>query len=112
MLSVVADHVNLAWQAALGVLREIMSLREFPSFQIRIQVLDVDDGGAQEYEEKDRLRNAVLHDPGQADTAWALLIAACARYAAGRSGTASPWGCNGFFSMRRLLFTTFFCRDQ
>ena len=89
VLSVVADHVKRAWQAALGVLPADNEIRQLLSL-IRIQVLDVDDGGAQEYEAKDRLRNAVLHDPGQADTAWALLIAACARYAAGRSGTDRP----------------------
>jgi hypothetical protein len=57
---------------------------------IFVQVLDVDDHGVDEYEAKGRLRNAVLHDPGQADTAWALLITACAHWAAGRSGTNRP----------------------
>ena len=50
----------------------------------------MDDSGANESEAKDRLRNAVLHDPGQADTSWALLIAACACLAAARSGTDRP----------------------
>ena len=86
VLSVAANHVKKAWQAALGVLPADNEIRQFLSL-IRVQVLDVDDGGADENMTKDRLRNAVLHDPGQADTAWALLITACARLAAARSGT-------------------------
>jgi hypothetical protein len=85
-LSAVADHVKRAWQAALGVLPADNEIRQLLSL-IRIQVLDVDDGAADEYEAKDRLRNSVLHDPGQANTAWALLITTCAHLAAARSGT-------------------------
>src|SRR5262249_18507034 len=86
VLSVAADHVTRAWQAALGGVPADNDIRKLLSL-IRIQVLDVDDGGADEYEAKDRLRNSVLHDPGQANTAWALLITACAHLAAARSGT-------------------------
>lgn len=89
VLSVVADHVTRAWQTALGVLPADNEIRQFLSL-IRVQVLDVDDGGADEYAAKDCLRNAVLYDPGQADTAWALLITACAHLAAARLGTERP----------------------
>jgi hypothetical protein len=88
-LSVVAHHATRAWQVALGELPADDDIRQLLSL-IRIQVLDVDDGGAEEYEAKDRLRNAVLHDPEQADTAWTWLITACAHLAARRSGTGRP----------------------
>jgi len=73
VLSVAADHVTRAWQAALGGVPADNDIRQLLSL-IRVQVLDVDDGGADEHEAKDRLRNTILHDPGQANTAWALLI--------------------------------------
>ena len=72
-----------------GVLPADSEIRQLLAL-IRIQVLDVDDGGADENMAKDRLRSAVLHDPGQANTAWALLITACARLTAARSGTERP----------------------
>ena len=60
-------------------LRQLLSL-------IRVQVLDVEDGGPDEQEAKNLLRHAILRNPDQADQAWNTLVELCARYAANRSG--------------------------
>ncbi|MCK4857214.1 MAG: AAA family ATPase, partial [candidate division Zixibacteria bacterium] len=85
VLSVVTGHIGRFWKAILGVdpsdedIRQVLSL-------MRIQVLDVDDGGAAEREAKDRLRSAILQEHENADAAWQLLINLCAQFAQERSG--------------------------
>jgi signal recognition particle GTPase len=53
---------------------------------IRVQVLDVDAGGSEELQAKDRLRASVLAQPTQADAAWTSLIQICADLAVNQSG--------------------------
>lgn len=88
-LSVVVAHLRRSWQAVLGVSSSDDEVRQLLSF-IYIQVLDVDAGGTAEREAKDLLRTSILRDPGQADVAWARLIATCAEFAAARSGANLP----------------------
>lgn len=88
-LSTVVGHVTRAWQAALGVLPTDDEIKQLLSL-IRVHVLDVDTGGTGEQKAKLLLRTVVLRTPTQADTAWASLIAACAEFAAGRSGADRP----------------------
>jgi hypothetical protein len=85
-LSVVLDHIKRSWNNALGTQPTDSEIRQLLRL-IRIQVLDVDHGGASEQEAKDRLRTAVLRYSDQADIAWSQLIVLCARLAAHRSGT-------------------------
>jgi hypothetical protein len=85
VLSTVISHLKRSWQVALGVAPSDNDIRQLLAL-IRIHVLDVDAGGAAEQEAKDRLRASVLRNPGQADTAWARLIEACAQWAAEQSG--------------------------
>lgn len=88
-LSIVVGHVRRSWQAALGVSPSDDEVRQLLSL-IHIQVLDVDGGGDAERGAKDRLRALVLHDPGQADMAWALLVGSCGKFAEERSGADRP----------------------
>jgi hypothetical protein len=88
-LSTVVNHVTRAWQKALGVRPTDDEIKQLLSL-IRVHVLDVDAGGTEEQAAKLLLRTVVLRTPKQADTAWTSLIAVCAEFAAGRSGTDRP----------------------
>ncbi len=57
---------------------------------LRIHILDVDANGTAEQEAKDRLRTTILCNPDRADTAWALIIELCARFAAEHAGADRP----------------------
>lgn len=85
-LAVIVGHIKRSWQAALGVSPSDDEVQQCLSL-IRVHVLDIDAGGVATQEAKDRLRATVLCNPEQAEMAWALLIALCAAFAAGRSGT-------------------------
>jgi KaiC/GvpD/RAD55 family RecA-like ATPase len=85
VLSAVVSHIQRSWQAALGVSPSEHELRAL-LLLLRIHVLDVDAGGADEQEAKDRLRTTILCDPGRTDVVWARMIEFCARLAAERSG--------------------------
>lgn len=83
--AIVRAHVARSWRNALGTGPSDDELRQLLSL-LRVQVLDLDAGGDAEREAKTLLRNAVLRDPDEADTAWALLVSLCADFAAQRSG--------------------------
>jgi len=74
------EHLVRVWRSETGAdpgPAEIAGVLKL----LRIQILDVDDGGNSEREAKLLLRAAVLVDPTQADAAWNTLIAATANYA-------------------------------
>ncbi len=75
------EHLVNEWKAASGndpTDAELAGVLRV----IRIQTLDVDEGGQSEREAKQLLRTAILVDPTQADAAWNTLITAAANYAA------------------------------
>jgi hypothetical protein len=84
-LHVLRSHITRSWRSAMGtdpaddIIRELLCL-------IQVQTLDVDEGGSNEREAKDLLRSSVLQDPTQADSAWHVLVQACAGYATARGG--------------------------
>lgn len=74
------EHLIQAWRAETGAdpsAAEIAGVLKL----MRIQILDVDEGGNSEREAKQLLRAAILVYPTQADAAWNTLIAATANYA-------------------------------
>jgi hypothetical protein len=77
VLSAVVDHTKRAWQSVRGELPADNELHQLLSL-LRVQVLDVDAGGTAEAEARNWLRTAVLHNPEQADAAWAQLSTVCA----------------------------------
>jgi hypothetical protein len=84
-LSAVLSHAKRSWQAVLAVPPSDQEIREL-LLLLRIHVLDVNAGGADEHEAKNRLRTTILRTPAHTDAAWARLIEFCARLAAERSG--------------------------
>ena len=48
---------------------------------MRVQILNVDAGGNEELQAKDRLRRSILAQPDQADAAWSSLISFCGELA-------------------------------
>ena len=53
---------------------------------IRVQTLDVDPGESQEREALDLLRQTIVRTAVDADVAWSKIVAACASFAATRTG--------------------------
>lgn len=53
---------------------------------MRVQILNVDAGGNEELQAKDRLRRSILAQPDQADAAWSSLINFCGELAVHQSG--------------------------
>lgn len=83
--SIAQKHVNNTWRAIYGVGSSPEEMKEILSL-VRVQVLDVEEGGADEQNAKNLLRQVVLEDTDQADTAWSELIKICATFAKDRSG--------------------------
>ena len=75
------DHLVNEWKAASGSDPTDAELAGVLRI-MRIQILDVDEGGQSEREAKQLLRTAILVDPTQSDAAWNTLITAAANYAA------------------------------
>ncbi|MCD4770325.1 MAG: hypothetical protein K8R35_09175, partial [Bacteroidales bacterium] len=84
-LSTTVDQLKRLWQKVYGEPMSDNQIRQVLSL-IRVQVLDVDDGGVLEREAKDTLRTAILRHPDQEDTAWKVLISACEKLSTERSG--------------------------
>ena len=80
-LSVARAHITKSWQKSMGVDPTDVELRQLFSL-IRVEVMDLDGGGAEEREAKNILRTAVLKNPAEADTAWTKLISLCTGLAA------------------------------
>src|SRR5262249_51665575 len=87
--STVVGHIKRSWQAILGVPPSDREVQEL-LLLLHIHVLDVDANGTAEQEAKDRLRTTILRLPEYADTAWALMIELCARFAAEQAGADRP----------------------
>lgn len=84
-LSVLRKHVARSWQGATGTApseEDVCNLLEL----VRVQLLDLDEGGSDEREAKNLLRSSVLYDPTQADLVWDTLAQACARFAEKKTG--------------------------
>ncbi|OPX42367.1 hypothetical protein CLHUN_37860 [Ruminiclostridium hungatei] len=84
-LIVVKNHILHIWdeeykeQPTDDVVRKLLSL-------IWVITFDVDPGGSKETEAKNLLRTAVLRNPVEADTAWNVLIQACANFVRNQTG--------------------------
>jgi len=87
--STVVGHIKRSWQAMLGAPPSDYEVQEL-LLLLRIHVLDVDANGTAEQEAKDRLRTTILRNSDRADTAWALIIELCARFAAEHAGADRP----------------------
>ncbi len=85
VLAVVLSHVRRSWEATFGRRPSDAELREF-LLLLHVQPLDVGPGGGHEREAKQLLSASVVRDPAEVDSAWALLLRACAGFAATRSG--------------------------
>ena len=88
-LSTIVSHIKRSWHAVLGVSPLDHEVRDL-LLLLRIHGLAVDADGTAEQEAKDRLRTTVLRRPEYADTAWALMIELCARFAAEHAGADRP----------------------
>ncbi len=84
-LLIVREHIKKSWQKALKTDPSEEELRQLLSL-VRIQVLEMDEGGGGDREAKTLMRGAVLWDPKEDDIAWTRLISLCADLAAKRSG--------------------------
>ena len=78
-----------SWENTLGAQPPDSDLRLMFRL-LRVQVLDLEDDGAAEREAKQLLRHSVIRDATQAESAWSILLEACAGYAAARSGADRP----------------------
>jgi hypothetical protein len=77
---ILRDHVVRAWRAEVGADPTAGEITELLRL-VRIQILDVDQGGIHEREAKQVLRHSVLADTADADAAWNTLITATGGYA-------------------------------
>jgi hypothetical protein len=84
-LSTVQEHVVRSWQKAIGENPSNQGLFDLLSL-IYVHTLDVDEGGLAESDAKTILRTAILHNPSQADVAWATLMQACTGFASKQGG--------------------------
>src|SRR5208282_5179359 len=84
-LEVIRSHFSRAYQAEIGTAPSDVDLRKGLAL-MRIEVLDVDPGGHAEREAQDALREVVLRDSHQSDSAWSTLVDACGRMAEMHSG--------------------------
>lgn len=89
VFSSVQAHVTRSWQKALATDPSDNELRQLFSL-VRVQQLDVDEGGDGEREARTILRTVVLKDPDEAEIAWALVVSLCANLAKERSGANRP----------------------
>jgi hypothetical protein len=85
VLSIVKLHSKRSWQKKLGAGPSDDELRQLLSL-IHVQTLDVEEGSPGESEVRTLLRNSVLQDSDEGDSAWAQLIKICGVLAATRSG--------------------------
>lgn len=77
-------HIDRTWKERHGRVPRVAERRRLLD-QVHVLVLDVEPGGAHETTARDRLRTLVA-DPDDADAAWDVLVAQCARLAADLSG--------------------------
>jgi hypothetical protein len=94
-LCVVRDHLTRSWKNHTASDPSDDDLRRVLSF-VRVHVLDVENGGADDREAAQLLRSSILHDKSQAELAWNTLVQACASFAASSGGADRP-------SLQRLL---------
>lgn len=85
ILEKVVNHARNSWKATLGLEPDNDDLRKLLA-SVYIQVIDVDEGGAEEREAKNLLRGAILQNPDAAETAWQCLITTCGEFATRRTG--------------------------
>jgi len=85
VLTILKNHIEQSWRTLKGILPTSEEICQAASL-MRVQTLDVDAGEAQEREAKDLLRQSVLKNPAEVDLAWSKIIAACATFAANRTG--------------------------
>ena len=88
-LNVAVTLARRSWLNAIGTEPSDIDVRQVLSF-VHVQVLDVEDGGSQEREAKETLRNVVLRSPDKAVEAWTHLIVRCTQLASQQSGTDRP----------------------
>jgi hypothetical protein len=84
-LKIVKAHVERSWQGAVSAQPSEDNLRALLGM-VWIQELDVDERGRGEGEAQGMLRSSVLVEPTQAQSAWNMLVAACAGFASNRTG--------------------------
>jgi hypothetical protein len=82
---VLKQHTKASWNALKGVDPTDEEITQLLSL-IRVLTLDVDPAETHEREAKDLLRQSVLKTPSDTDTAYSRLVAACATFAANRTG--------------------------
>lgn len=85
VLAIFQAHVTRSWMTIKGTGPTTEEICKTASL-IRVQTLDVDEGESQEREAKDLLRHSVLKNLADADLAWSKIVAACATFAADRTG--------------------------
>jgi hypothetical protein len=85
VLDIVVNLLTTIWHNIEGNEPTDDEKRQFLNL-IRVQILDVDAGGNEELQAKDRLRNSVLAQPEHADIAWTSLIQICSDFAVNQSG--------------------------
>jgi hypothetical protein len=79
--TVLRDHINRAWLASKGAAPTEADVTAIVRLSY-VYILDVDPGGQAEQEAKNTLRQRILKDPTNADTAWNTLITTTGIYAA------------------------------
>jgi hypothetical protein len=87
--SVLRNHIDREWQALKGTGPTTLDLTRLVRL-VSVHVLDVDPGGPAERDAKNTLRQRILADPTQADTAWNTLITITGTYAAHHQGADRP----------------------
>ena len=84
MLRVLQTCIERSWQASMHVTPSEEQIREVLSF-VHTEMLHIDAGGPAEREALDVLRQTVLRDPTQAQSAWMMLVQTCGEFAMRRS---------------------------
>lgn len=82
---VIQAHIATSWERHRSPRPSDEHFRALLSM-VRIQVLDVDEGGSGEREARDLLRSSVLHDHLRDDQAWSALVQTCGSFASTRTG--------------------------
>ena len=84
-LDVISSHFSRSYQIEVGTIPNDVELRSALRL-MHVELLDVDPNGQAEREAQDALRQVVLRDHRQADSAWSVLVDACAHMAETHSG--------------------------
>jgi hypothetical protein len=84
-LKVIKEHCSVAWRAATASLPSDSDLVGFLQL-LRIQVLDLDDDGAEQRNARALLRTAILRDAASDNKTWGMLGRYCEELAAHRRG--------------------------